>query len=147
MKVILLRDVAKVGRKNDMVDVPNGYGLNKLIPQGMAKPATNENIKAIQQQAAKSEAAAADSAKHFSELVAALNDVSVAISVEANEEGRLFKAVNAKEVATALADATGKVVTEDQVILGDPIKQVGEHIVTLASGPESRKQAITVSAK
>ena len=64
MKVILLQDVAKIGRRFDIVEVPSGYGMNKLIPQGMAKPATPENVKAINAQSAKTEAdrAAGDAA-------------------------------------------------------------------------------------
>ncbi len=56
MQVILLQDVAKIGRRFDVVNVADGYGLNKLIPQGMAKPATPENIKKIKAQSASNEA-------------------------------------------------------------------------------------------
>ncbi len=146
MKVILLRDVAKVGRKNDVVEVPNGYGMNKLIPQGLAKPATEENVKAVNQQAATSEAVATASAEAFAALVAALDDVMVTIKAPANEEDRLFKAVSAEEVAAAIAEATGQPVTTEQIIMGDPMKSVGEHTVTLASGVDSRKVTITVEA-
>lgn len=147
MKVILLRDVAKVGRKNEVVEVPNGYGMNKLIPQGAAKPATAGNMKVVEQQAAKTEAAAAQSAEQFTALVGALEGKTVSVAAEANEEGRLFKAVSSAEVSAAITAATEMTVAEDQIIMGDPMKQVGEHVITLASGPESRKITVTVTAK
>jgi len=147
MKVILLRDVAKVGRKNDVVEVPNGYGLNKLIPRGLAKAATEENLKAVAQMSERSQEVTAASALVFSELIAALEDKTVEIAEETNEEGRLFKAVSAVEVAEAISAAADKPVQAEQIILGDPIKSVGDHVVTLASGAESRKQTITVVSK
>lgn len=147
MKVILLRDVAKLGYKNDIVEVPNGFGLNKLIPQGLAKEATAENVKAVEAKAAKSDEVTAASALAFSELQAALEGAEVTINAEANEEGRLFQAVKAEAVATAIETVTGKPVVSEQIVMGDPIKQVGEHVVNVASGADSQKVTLTVTAK
>lgn len=146
MKVILLRDVAKLGYKNDVVEVANGYGLNKLIPQGLAKMASDENLKAVHAQAEKSESMTAASSLAFAELTAALEGASIVITKEANEDGRLFEAVKADEIAAAVEKATGKSVLAQQVVLGDPVKTVGEHVTTIASGAESQKVTFAVEA-
>ena len=146
MKVILLQDVAKIGRRFDVVEVPSGYGMNKLIPQGMAKPATTENLKTIQAQSAKTEADRAASDKAFTEIIEALKDTSLKISVDANEEGRMFQALKSDAVATAIKDAIGKEVTASHIVMKTPIKEVGEHTIELTSGDSSVAVSVEIVA-
>jgi len=136
MKVILLQDVAKLGRRFEIVEVPDGYGVNKLIPKGLAKPATPANIKAVQARnsAVLHQKEAASGA--FSELVAALKDVTVTVAAKANAEGKLFKAVHADEVVAAIMAATGARLRADQVIINEPIKHTGEVTISIAEGTE-----------
>mgnify|MGYP000084667775 CR=1 FL=1 len=145
MKVILLQDVAKLGRKHDVVTVPDGYGMNKLVPKGMAKPATPENLKAAQKQAAASASAKADSDAAFAELVAALDGTPVTLAVEANDEGRLFQAVKPEQIAAAVAAATGTPVDASLVVVEAPIKSVGDHGVVIASGAASTKVTVHIT--
>ena len=147
MKVILLQDVAKIGRRFDVVEVPSGYGMNKLIPQGMAKPATPENLKVIQAQSAKTEAARAAGDEAFSEMLAAIKETSLEITVEANEEGRMFQALKIEAVLEAVKSATGKEVPQSQVVIKTPIKEVGEHAVDFVSGSTSVSVPVNVVAK
>ena len=86
MKVILLQDVAKIGRRFDVITVPDGYGMNQLIPKGMAKPATPENLKAIQAQTATNDAAKAQADEVFAQMTAKVDTVALEVPVEANEE-------------------------------------------------------------
>jgi len=146
MKVILLRDVAKLGRRNEIVVVADGYGMNKLVPAGLAKPATPENIKAHKSQVTSAESAKVESAEAFKDLVTALTDVTVTITMEANEEGRLFQAVKAGTIAVAISKKVDREVKSEQVVLGDPIKSTGEHVITIASGVETIKQSIIIEA-
>jgi large subunit ribosomal protein L9 len=147
MKVILLQDVAKVGRRFEIVEVPSGYGMNKLIPQGMAKPATTENVKAINAQSAKTEADRAAGDEVFKDALAAIAEVSIEIAVDANEEGRMFQALKVIAVVEAVKAATSKEVTESQIIIKTPIKEVGEHTVEFASGKVQAFVVITIVAK
>tara|TARA_B100000745_G_scaffold251865_1_gene174030 strand:- start:1668 stop:2111 length:444 start_codon:yes stop_codon:yes gene_type:complete len=147
MKVILLQDVAKIGRRFDVVTVPDGYGLNKLIPQGMAKPATQENLKAVQAQSATNEAAKAQADEAFTAIVAKVKDVSLEVAVEANEQGHLFQALKAEAVAQEVETKTGVPIRADQVHIKTPIKEVGEHHVGLTSGNTEEFVTVTVVAK
>jgi large subunit ribosomal protein L9 len=147
MKVILLQDIAKIGRRFEIVEVPAGHGMNKLIPQGMAKPATPANVKAINAQAASTEATRAASDQVFTEALEAIKEVSIEIAVEANEEGRMFQALKAPAVVEAVHAATSKEVLESQVVIKSPIKEVGEHTVEFVSGDIHVPVTITVVAK
>lgn len=147
MKVILLQDVAKIGRRFDVVNVPDGYGFNKLIPQGMAKPATPENLKAIKAQTANKEANQAQADEAFAALTEKLKDAVIVLKVEANEEGRMFQALKAEDIATEMSAQTGSSVSADQVVINEPIKAVGEHDVLVASGQARQAVTITVEAK
>jgi len=147
MKVILLQDVAKIGRRFEVVEVPGGYGMNKLIPQGMARPATPENLKAIQAQSAKNDADRAAGDEAFAAVVAAVKETSLQTVVEANEEGRMFQALKIAAVIEAIQEQVGSTVTEAQVVIKTPIKEIGEHTVELVSGGTSVPVAITVVAK
>ncbi len=147
MKVILLQDVAKVGRRFDIVEVPSGYGLNKLIPQGMAKQASPENVKAINAQSAKTEADRAASDNVFQEALAAIKETTLEIAAEANEEGRMFQALKVDAILEAVKTATGKEVLESQIVIKSPIKEVGEHAIELVSGDTQSSVKVSVVAK
>lgn len=147
MKVILLQDVAKIGRRFDVVEVPSGYGMNKLIPQGMAKPATPENMKAINAQSAKTEADRAASDESFGEILTSLKEVTLEVAVEANEEGRMFQALKVDTIVVAVKEATQHDVSESQVVIKTPIKEIGEHTIELTSGDISQSVTVNVVAK
>ncbi len=146
MKVILLQDVAKLGRKHDVVTVPDGYGMNKLVPQGLAQPATTENLKAIEKQAAVAASARADSEAAFIALVNSLTGKTITVSAEANDEGRLFQAVRPADVAAAVTAETGESVDPAHVVIDSPIKSLGDHTVVIAYGAASVKQPVTIVA-
>lgn len=147
MKVILLQDVAKLGKKFSIVVVPDGFGINKLIPKGLAKPATPENIKAVQQRAFVYAHEAATNQEEFAKLKAALAGKSISVPAEANEEGRLFQALKPERIATAIAAATGAHLSAVAISSNEPIKSVGEHTVKLSHGTAIQELTITVVAE
>lgn len=137
MKVILLQDVAKIGRKNAVVEVPDGYAQNQLIPRRMAKPATPENLKAAQVLAKNKEASEATSAAKYEATKKALADTKVTIvAPNKNKQGHLFAAIQKGQVIEAINKA-GIVVDPDMVELPRPIKEVGEHEIKLSHGDKS----------
>lgn len=147
MKVILLQDVAKIGRRFDIVEVPSGYGMNKLIPKGMAKPATPENVKAIEAQSAKNEAEKTAGDEAFATALEAIKEVQLEVVVEANEEGRMFQALKPESIMDAVKEKTGKEVKLSQIVIKTPIKEVGTHAVEFVSGDVSIVVEIAVVAK
>lgn len=131
MKVILLQDVAKIGRKHTVVNVPDGYGQNQLIPKGLAKPATPENLKAIERLQAERGAKADAIATRFFATKQALEGQAVVLKGRKSDNGHLFAAVKPEEIVAAAA-AMGVSIDQGMIKLETPIKTTGEHAVTLA---------------
>ena len=146
MKVILRQDVAKIGKRSQIVSVPDGYALNKLIPQGMAELATAANEKRISRQQAVVEASKDAEQTVFTEAVTALTAKTLQIPVEPNEQGHTFKAVS-KEDITAAAKADGIVLPEKMIEMETPIKSVGEHVIRVVSGSDTADVTIAVVKK
>jgi large subunit ribosomal protein L9 len=147
MKVILLKDVAKIGRRFDTVDVSDGYALNKLIPKNLAQAATPENLKRLQHVSAKVAKDREEQESHFRETLSALKDVEVQIAVEASSEGRMFQALKAEAIAEAIKIATGHELSVEHFIMKTPIKSTGEHIVDIASGSVHGTVTLSVISK
>ena len=127
MDVILKQDVDRLGSKNDIVNVKNGYARNYLIPQGFAVAATESARKVvaetIRQQSHKALKALED-AKALGEKIAGL---SLKIGAKAGESGKIFGSVNNIQVAEALAGA-GHVVERKNIDLGsDAIRDLGSY--------------------
>lgn len=144
MKVILLQDVAKIGRKHAVVEVPDGYGLNQLIPRKMAKPATPENLKAALHEADIKQSSAATTLQKYENTKAALK--GKVISIEApkkNKEGHLFAAIQKGQVIEALQKA-GIAVDPTMVELPRSIKESGEHEINLKHGAQRSSFIIKV---
>jgi len=144
MKVILLQDVAKLGRRFSIVDVPDGYGINKLIPKGLAKPATPENVKAIKARATAVVSNQAAVQVSFKSLMTALEGKTVSVTAAANSEGRLFQALKPEPIAAALTTASLLPVVPAQIVISEPIKMIGLHQVTLSAGADSQNITISV---
>lgn len=145
MKVILLQDVAKLGHRFEIVDVPHGHALNKLIPQGLAQEATKQNVQRVK---ARAERAAADRAATGEAFAAALEEAqnaSVTITVDANEQGHLFEALKAEKIAAALQE-NGLQITESQIHVSTPIKETGTHTLALSEGDRTGEITITVAS-
>ncbi len=146
MKVILLQDVANVGRRFSVVDVPNGHALNKLIPNKQAEPATPENLKRVEARKARTEAEQMAASESFADVVVRIADSSQTITVEANDKGHLFKGLKSAEIAEELT-GLGFAVAANQVVLEAPIKSVGEHAVVLSDGEKKATFTLSVTSK
>jgi len=141
MKVILLQDVAKIGKRSDLVEVPDGYALNQLIPKRMAEAATKQNKKRIEKLQADAESNKEADRARFAAAEAALTAKTIQVSAEVNEKGHAFKAVSEQDIAEA-AQAAGIDVEAAMLAVGDPIKEVGEHTIQLIRG--DNKATITI---
>lgn len=143
MKVILLQDVAKIGKRTDMVEVSNGYALNQLIPKGMAEAATQANKKRLEKQQKEAAANQAADEARFTAAQTALTDRTIEIAVGANELGHTFKAVNEQDIAEA-AKAAGVDVEASMIVLRNPIKDVGTHVALLVRGDSEAEFSVNV---
>ncbi len=146
MKVILLKDVAKIGRKSAVVEVPDGYALNKLIPSKMAEPATPVNLKKIEKLQSDIASSKEADATHFASAKKALTENVVKIPMEVNEKGHSFKALSESEIV-AVAKEIGIMIDPTMILIAKPIKEVGEHEVQLSLGANKATIIIEVIKK
>jgi len=131
MKVVLHEAVAQLGNRGDIVDVADGYARNFLIPNGVAQKATpGVEAQAVamrkawqQRNAANREAAEA--------LATSLVTATIAISARASGEGKLFGSVSVHDVVDAIKEQTSVDLERKMVDLGDGIKSLGSHSVTV----------------
>lgn len=126
MKVILLQDIEKLGKKFDVKEVADGYARNFLLPQKLIKLATEE---ALAQLEAEKEAAvqqAETELKEVEEIVAQLDGQEIEMSAKADGNGKLFGSINEAKIAKALKDKGFKI-SKKQVKLIEPIKEAGEY--------------------
>lgn len=130
MKVLLCQDVKRLGWLGDVVEVNDGYARNYLLPQGLAKIATEANIKAIAEEKASGAEARKSESTHLEEIASAVEGAEAVLAAKANEQGVLFGSVGASEIAENLR-AQGFEVADEYVDLPQHIKQVGTHSVKL----------------
>jgi len=145
MKVILLQDVAKIGRRYEETTVPDGYAMNMLIPRGMAQVANPENRKKVAARQAKMAADSGATTEQLQAAAEAFKASPLTITVDASDRGHMFEAVKAETIAAA-AVAAGQTVSADQVVINDPIKSVGEHQISFKGADVEVKVVITVVA-
>jgi large subunit ribosomal protein L9 len=132
MQVILLDKIANVGNLGDVVKVKAGFARNYLIPKGMAKRATPENLKLLEEKRSELERAAGEKLATAQALGEKLEGMSIRIPQKAGVDGRLFGSVGSVDIVEALAKE-GVSVEKSQVRLpAGPLKQVGDHPVTIS---------------
>lgn len=146
MKVILLQDVANVGLRHQVAEVPNGHALNMLIPKGLAQPATPANLKRVESQQGQVAASIEAKLETFKSALAGLADVTHTLEIEANDEGHLFQGLKAEAIAASLTEA-GHYILASQIILAEPIKAIGEHTIALKEGTEKGSFTLSVVKK
>jgi large subunit ribosomal protein L9 len=147
MKLILLKDVAKIGLKGTVVEVPDGFALNKLIPKGLAQAATPESLKRIQNVTVKQKENQEHEASAFVELLKKMGETHIEVVVEANNEGKMFQALKAPAIVDAVVEATGITLHAEHIVMKVPIKSVGEHTIELVSGATHGTAVIHLIAK
>jgi len=131
MQVLLRSDVAGVGRRGDIVNVSSGHARNYLLPNGLAVVATDGTVRQSDlMKKARQQKEAADR-ETATNLIADLGKRQITVTAKAGNEGRLFGSVSAADVASAIAAQTGATVDRKAIVLGDPIRAVGEHQVTI----------------
>jgi large subunit ribosomal protein L9 len=131
MQIILLEKIANVGNLGDVVKVKEGYARNFLIPQGKAKRATPENLKAIEERRAELEQAAAARLESAQALAEKLEGAAIQIMQKAGVDGRLFGSVTNVDIVEALR-AKGMDVERSMIRMpAGPLKQVGDYPLTV----------------
>jgi large subunit ribosomal protein L9 len=146
MKVILLRDIARLGQRGDVKEVAEGYAMNVLIKKGDAVHATpGELAKWKSKQDAKSHQKEVASSA-FVRLVDALRQTPVVITgKKADQKGQLFASIKESDIADAIYKTTNLSVDPKQIVLATAIKSLGKFEVSLKQG--ERKEGFEVEVK
>ncbi|WP_172294362.1 50S ribosomal protein L9 [Pseudoruegeria sp. HB172150] len=135
MDVILLERVAKLGQMGDVVSVKEGYARNYLLPQKKALRASQDNISAFEAQKAQLEARNLETRKEAEDLAAKLDGQKFVVIRSASDAGSLYGSVTTRDAADVATEA-GFSVDRKQVIIAQPIKELGLHAVTVHLHPE-----------
>lgn len=135
MKVIFLQDVKGQGKKGEIKNVSEGYAQNFLIPRGLVRPATDGNVKTLEQQTAAELKRKEKEKEEAIELGKKLEEVTVTLKAKAGEGGRLFGAITSKQVAEAL-EKTGIKIDKRKIEMHEPIRTLGVTQVPVKLHPE-----------
>ncbi len=130
MKVILLSDVEDLGKKYEVKEVKDGHARNFLIPNGLAKPATKQALKWLDDQKEVIEKEAEEDLKKTQELASNLDGLEVNIAMKIGEEGQFFESVNTQKISEKLKEM-GFEVKKSEITLEKPIKELGEFPVKI----------------
>lgn len=146
MKVILLKDVAKLGKKYDVKTVADGYAINRLIPEGHAETATPKALKRVETIKLRDDAERKIKEDLLLKNLEDLKGVVVKISGKANEKGHLFAGIHKEALVPALKEQTRLDITPEYINLEKPIKEVGEHEVTVKVGGKEATFKVVITA-
>lgn len=146
MKVILLDDVPKLGRRGEVRDVSDGYARNYLLPQKLALLATPVNLKDIEQIKKRQDAHAATARVEAEARARTIETLTLSLTRQASEEGRLYGSVGVQDMIAFLAQH-GIMIEKRRVGLEEPIKTVGEYTVPIRLHPEVTAQLRVVVSR
>lgn len=145
MKVVLKKDVKGSGKKDQLVEVSDGYARNFLIPRGLAVVADGAAINEVKTKENAKQHHAAVELENAQQTAQKLDGTTVTIKAKAGQGGRLFGAVTAKDIAEAVGKVTGETVDKRKIVLDADIKNYGRYEIEVKIHPGvSAKLAIVV---
>ena len=136
MKVLLLQDVKGQGKKDQIVDVSDGYARNFLFPKKLAVVADNKAINEVKNKEASKQYKIETEKAAAREIAEKLSQITVKISTGAGADGRLYGSVTSKDIAEVLSKQYGITIDKRKIVLADTIKNVGTYTVQCKLGYE-----------
>ena len=147
MKVILLKDIAKVGRKYDIKDVSDGYALNMLIPRGLAEVATGQAVKNTERYKAKAETEKQIQGELLLKSLDTIKNLTINIKEKANDKGHLFAGITKERLVEEIIKTARLNIDPESIKLDKPIKEVGEHKVTVEAMGKKAEFIVVVESE
>ncbi len=147
MKIILLKDVPKIGRKYEVKNVADGYALNMLIPRGLGQVATPQALKRIELMKAED---AVQKKIHTELLIQSLETIralKINLKEKANEKGHLFAGVTKDVIHAEILKATRLNLDPETIKLPKPLKEVGEYKITVEAEGNKAEFVVNIEAK
>lgn len=146
MKVILTADVRGQGKKNDIINVSDGYARNYLIKNKLAVEATSSMVNSLEISKKADEHRKAVEKAEAVALAQRINGMNVVVKIKVGETGKLFGSLNTQSVADALKEK-GVEIDKKKIVINDVIKSVGTYDVVVKPYAEvSAKIKVTVEA-
>lgn len=146
-QAILLEDVDSLGQRGEPVDVAPGYLRNYLIPRKLAAPATPGALEQAQQRQAAAEKAAQLRAEREEQAASLLSKTVLTIHQRADDGGKLFGSVGAKEIVDAIREARDLRIDRRKVRLEQPIREIGTHMVEIELADGTTASVKTIVAE
>jgi large subunit ribosomal protein L9 len=147
MKIILLKDVKKIGRKYDIKEIADGYAMNSLIPAQVAVPATASYIKFVEEKKKQDGQMKEEFKKMFEYALSKLPDGKLHISGRVNDKGHLFAGISKDKVIEEFKKETGVLLSDEHFELEKPLKEVGEHKIDISIDEAKYKLIVFVKSE
>ncbi len=147
MKIILIKDTKKLGKKYEIKNVADGFALNSLIPQSFAIPATDSNLKSLETRIKQDKLNIAEFQKMFEYGLAKLPDGKLHITGKANAKGHLFASVTKERIISEFKKESGVEINDEHFDLEKPLKEIGEHAIDIRINGGKYKLTVLVKAE
>lgn len=131
MKIILLQDVKSLGKKDQIVDVSDGYARNFVLPKKLGLEATPKNLNELKLKKAHEDKVAAEQLAEAQALAAKMDEESITLSIKVGEGGRTFGSISSKEIAEAIKSQLGHDIDKKKIVMKDQIKAIGSFTVDI----------------
>ena len=146
MKIILLQDEKKLGKKGDVIEASDGFARNYILPKKIGIEATPKNMNELKLQKASQDKRAQEQLEAARALAAQLEDKQIVVKIKGGEGGRSFGSVSSKEIATACQEQHGIEVDKKKIQLQESIKSFGSYEVPVKLHPQvTGKLAVKVT--
>ncbi len=131
MKIVLLENVKKLGKKDEIIEVSDGYARNVLIPKKLGLPATAENLNNVRLKNKNEEKKEENLKNLASKNKEILEPKKISLSIKAGANGKTFGSITSKEIADAIKTNTDIEIDKKDVLLDESIKNVGTYDVKI----------------
>ena len=136
MKIILLQDEKKLGKKGDIIEASEGYARNYILPKKIGVEASSKNLNDLKLHKANEEKVAQENLDAAKALATELETKQVVVKIKAGEGGRTFGSVSSKEIATACKEQHGIEIDKKKIQLPESLKNFGSYEVTVKLHPQ-----------
>lgn len=136
MKIILLKDEKKLGKKGEIIEASEGYARNYILPKKIGIEASSQNLNDLKLQKANAEKVAKEQLDAAKALAERLGETTVEVKMKAGEGGRAFGSVSSKEIVAACKEQHGIELDKKKVVLPDAIKNFGVYQVNVKLHPQ-----------
>ena len=136
MKIILLQDEKKLGKKGDIIEASEGYARNYILPKKIGVEATPKNMNDLKLQKANEDKIAKEQLDAAKALAAVLETKTVEVKMKAGEGGRAFGSVSSKEIVTVCKEQYGIELDKKKIVLAEAIKNFGMYEINVKLHPQ-----------